>query len=215
MNLDTNLKIFGDCGCLLLWFGFCHFPSPLAILSKISRHTLTFEGAQYRYTAFVTKLGYAIDTRVFRWLDQCCSHPHRRTVNDCLLHFATSFDQVLTDSFHQTLPTAFKDLSPPPPSNPSQPNNAPHRSKRQRLYPHYNKGKECLVNPKQIDAWIISPTDYRLKVMGKNLDSHPRIKQRPMCQRNHSKGYCFSDRVNRVTHIPSQDIEPTLQKLYL
>ena len=188
--------------------------SPL--LAKISRHTLTFEGAQYRDKAFVTKLGYAIDTRVFRWLDQCRSQTHRRTVNDSLLYFDTLFDQVLTDSFHQTLPTTFKEFSTPLPPDPERPqHDTSHRPKRQRFSSHPDKNKERLVNPKQIDAWIVSPTDYRLKVMGNFLDSRPRIQQRPMCQRYHSKGYCFSDCVNKVTHIPSQDIEPTLQKLYL
>ena len=186
----------------------------LPLLSKIARHTLTFEGAQYRDTAFVTKLGYAIDTRVFRWLDQCRSHPHRRTINDSLLHFDTLFDQVLTDSFHQVLPTTFKDFSPTTNPNPSITNESSQRPKRQRTHPPDDKNKERLVNPKQIDSWIVSPTDYRLRVMGKNLDNRPRIHQRPMCQRFHSKGYCFSDCVNRVTHTPSQDIDPTLQKIY-
>ena len=186
--------------------------SPL--LAKISRHTLTFEGAQCRDPSFVTKLGYAIDTRVFRWLDQCRSHTHRRTVNDSLLNFDSLFDQVLTDSFYQTLPTTFRDFSSPPPADLPNTTTATHRPKRARLSTNDDRLKERLINSRQIDTWIVSPADYRFKVMGKHLDDRPRIKQRPMCQRFHSKGYCFSDCVNKITHIPSQDIEPALQKLY-
>ena len=185
--------------------------SPL--LSKISRHILTFEGSQYRDNAFVTKLGYAIDTRVFRWLDQCRAASNRRTVNDSLLTFDTLFDQVLTDSFYQTLPPTFKDFSSPPVPQIIQNNHESHRSKRSR--PNDEQNKERVINTKQIDEWIVSPTDYRLKVMGKLLDARPTLNNRPMCQRFHSKGYCFTDCVNKSTHTPSKDIEPTVQKLYL
>ena len=183
------------------------------LLSKISRHTITFEGAQHRDKSFVTKLGYAIDTRVFRWLDQCRSHTQRRTVNDSLLNFDTIFDQVLTDSFHQSLPTTFKDFSTSTPGPPDQSPNETPRTKKARL--NHTDEKERITNPKQIDHWIVSPSDYRTKVMGKCLDARPRLNNRPMCQRFHSKGYCFSDCVNKNTHIPSMDIDPTTQKLYL
>ena len=183
------------------------------LLSKISRHTITFEGAQHRDKSFVTKLGYAIDTRVFRWLDQCRSHTQRRTINDSLLNFDNIFDQVLTDSFHQSLPTTFKDFSEPNPPSTHQPSNDTPRPKRARL--NTDDTKERITNPKQIDDWIVSPSDYRTKVMGKFLDARPRLNNRPMCQRFHSKGYCFSDCVNKSTHIPSTDIDLTTQKLYL
>ena len=74
-------------------------------------------------------------------------------VNDSLLYFDTLFDQVLTDSFHQTLPTIFKDFSTPLLLDPEQPqHDTSHRPKRQRFSPHFDKSKERLVNPKQIDA---------------------------------------------------------------
>ena len=190
--------------------------SPL--LERLSKHTITFEGAQLRDPTFVTKLGYAIDTRIFRWLDQCRTLKSRTQVNDSLLHFETLFDQVLTDSFIQNLPTTFQQFTPTPNQSNNQQSDTPqpdnHRAKRHRGLQHDNQHKERIINSKQIPEWIVSPTDYRNKIMGKNLEARPKIQQRPMCQRFHSKGYCFSDCVNKITHIPSEDIEPTTQRLY-
>ena len=189
--------------------------SPL--LSQLSRHTITFEGAQLRDSSFVTKLGYAIDTRIFRWLDQCRSSKSRTQVNDSLLNFETLFDNVLTDSFIQNLPSTFQEFTPSQPNQQTQTNNHQsdnHRAKRHRGLNTDNMQKERILNMKQIQEWIASPTDYRTKIMGKHLDSRPKIYNKPMCQRYHSKGYCFSDCVNKVTHIPSQDIDLNTQKLY-
>ena len=38
------------------------------LLSLISMHSITLEGYQLRNENFATKFGYAIDTRIFRWL---------------------------------------------------------------------------------------------------------------------------------------------------
>ena len=190
--------------------------SPL--LKKISQHTLTFEGAQCRDPQFVTKLGYAIDTRVFRWLDQCRALPNRVTINDNLLAFDTLIDQVLTDSFCQMLPTTFKDfsLSQTQPNH-SHPNASEHTNEqrpRKQRRTNTDTNKERIMNTKQIQEWIAPPEEYRQQFIGKFLDMRPRLNNKPMCQRFHSKGYCFSDCMNKTTHVPSQDIDLALQKQY-
>ena len=57
------------------------------MLQQLSLHTLTFEASQLRDKMFATKLGYAIDTRVFRWLQLCQNNKDRNLVNDSLLNF--------------------------------------------------------------------------------------------------------------------------------
>ena len=104
-----------------LWALSAFFFGPNSILSQrltlmmsiLAKYTLTFEGAQIRDNSFATKLGYAIDTRVFRWLDQCSANDDRHSVNDNLLSFNTLVDQVLTDSFIQHLPVTIKQISLP------------------------------------------------------------------------------------------------------
>ena len=190
--------------------------SPL--LERLAKHTITFEGAQLRDPKFVTRLGYAIDTRIFRWLDQCRALKSRTQVNDSLLNFDNLFDQILTDSFMQNLPTTFQEFSPTPTQNNHQQNDSSqmdnHRAKRHRGPNNDITQKERIQNPKQIQDWIVSPNDYRQKFMGKHLDARPKIQHRPMCQRYHSKGYCFSDCVNKITHIPSQELDTNTQRLY-
>ena len=40
----------------------------IEFIEKLNEHSITFEGFQIRDQDFATKLGYAIDARIFRWL---------------------------------------------------------------------------------------------------------------------------------------------------
>ena len=72
-----------------------------------------------------------------------------------------------------------------------------------------------VVNTKKIDDWLASdPKQYQEKFAGKNLKERPKLSGKSMCQRFHSKGYCFSDCFNKITHIPSQDLDKMSKKAY-
>ena len=58
------------------------------------------------------------------------------------------------------------------------------------------------------------PREYKEKFAGKNLKERPKLLGKSICQRFHSKGYCFSDCFNKVTHIPSQDLDETSKNAY-
>ena len=77
----------------------------------LSQHTLTLEAAQFRDKLFATKLGYVVDTRAYRWLQQCQAYDNRQEVNDNLIQFENIVEQVLTDSFIQILPVTFKQFN--------------------------------------------------------------------------------------------------------
>ena len=189
--------------------------SPL--MSKINDHLITFEAAQLRDPNFTTKLGYAIDTRVFRWLQQCQTQRDRRRVNGNLLGFEPIFDNVLTDSFVQNLPTTFRDFKHPPKVKEGievvNENDGQNPRKRMRPNNPQNENKK-VVNSSPIAAWMINNEDYNKAFAGRNLELRPKLKLRPMCQRFHSKGYCFDNCSNKSTHIPSEDIDKRTRDLY-
>ena len=187
------------------------------LLHDISVHTLTFEAAQLRDKLFATKLGYAIDTRVFRWLQLCRNSKDRNQVNDSLLNFSFLFNQVLTDSFLQLLPTTFKKFSSTQETDESDSDmdSAKPKSKRRKQIDRSEKSlKERVVNDKTIKTWIVSPKEYGTCFAARNLGDRPMLKGKPMCQRYHSKGYCFHDCLNKATHIPSKEIEDTIKVAY-
>ena len=188
------------------------------LMAKINDHLITFEAAQLRDPAFSTKLGYAIDTRVFRWLQQCQVQSDRNRVNDGLLGFDSIFDDVLTDSFVQYLPTTFNDFVPTKTKSErnsslaEEDSSTPNR-KRTRTNPTSTENKK-IINPNPITEWMVSNEDYNKLFAGRNLNLRPKIKLRPMCQRFHSKGYCFENCSNRHSHIPSNEVEKQTKDAY-
>ena len=189
------------------------------LLATISHHTLTFEAAQLRDNMFATKLGYAIDTRVFRWLQKCRTHKTRCDVNDSLLNFDTIIEQVLTDSFVQSLPITFKNFKTTQHDDSDEDSTDTRRNskKKRRRNNSYDtaKPKNVEVNPKTIATWLASDNEeYRRCFAAKNLRDRPVLRNRPLCQRYHSKGFCFDDCANKVTHVPSKDIEESIASTY-
>ena len=205
-------------GLTAFFFGHdCILAKRLApMMATISNHTLTFESAQFRDNTFATKLGYAVDTRVFRWLEQCRTFNDRSQVNDSLLDFNIIVDQILTDSFFQVLPLTFRKFVATDAGdneNSIAPNTSTsHRNKRTRNdTPTIDKR---IMNTKPIKSWQVSPVDFNKHMSMKNLELRVPFKGKFICPRFHSKGYCFDDCANKVSHIPSTDLDDNIQKVY-
>ena len=187
--------------------------SPL--MAKIQRHTLTFEGAQVRDPTFATKLGYCIDTRIFRWLEQCRNEIDRNDVNDSLLSFNLIIDQVLTDSFVQYLPSTFKSFTKPEEEKKDDDIQTITPTKRNRgddIQPRRERRAE--ENSQPIKDWIVSNDEYKRFFAGKFLKDRPIMSGKPLCQRFHSKGYCFSDCPNKITHVASSNLNTETKSAY-
>ena len=180
----------------------------IPLMAQIAKHTITFEGCQIRDNQFATKLGYAIDTRVFRWLQQCATTEDRESIDDSLLSFDSIIQQVLTDSFIQYLPVTFKSA---PKTHVEQKVDEPHH-KRARLTPEDKKRR--VENKAIIDEWVVTHERWGKLFAGKQFDHKPKLNNKPMCTRFHSKGYCFSDCYNGQTHIPSKQLDNTIKEAY-
>ena len=74
--------------------------------------------------------------------------------------------------------------------------------------------KEKVINNDPIKHWIVQQKEYSLHFAAKNLLERPMLKGKPMCQRFHSKGYCFPDCLNKTTHIDSATLDESIKKLY-
>ena len=180
----------------------------IPLMAQISKHTITFEGCQIRDNQFATKLGYAIDTRVFRWIQQCASTGDREMVDDSLLAFDSIIQQIMTDSFIQYLPLTFKSA----PQLPKNTQAEPTQQKRPRLANDDRKAR--VENEGKIEDWIVSHDTWGKLFAGKQLENRPNMNNKTMCTRFHSKGYCFSDCYNGTTHIPSTKLDSKIRDAY-
>jgi len=62
---------------------------------------------QTRDPSFCSKVGSAIDTSIFRWLEQWSRQEDRKAINDNIINFQPILDMVLMDSFVQQVPNSF------------------------------------------------------------------------------------------------------------
>ena len=178
-------------------------------MAKIQKHTLTFEGAQIRDTSFSTKLGYAIDTRIFRWLEECTISEERTSVNDSLLDFDRLMNNIMTDSFIQHLPVTFQLMHNKDNGEQNQ------AAKRLRVDDRHKKlEKARITNTKPIKNWIVPHETYKKEFAGKNIQFRPQLQGKDICQRYHSKGYCFDECPAKLTHVPSKDLDTKSKELY-
>ena len=77
-----------------------------------------------------------------------------------------------------------------------------------------NKNRK-IQNSIPINEWLVADAqEYKTKFAGKKLSDRPKLLEKSVCQRFHSKGYCFSDCFNKETHIPSKDIDNVTKEGY-
>ena len=100
-----------------IWWGYSAFffgdksklPKYLAeLIELIALHCITFEAQHINDHKTFTKFGYQVDTRVFRWLQQCEMNSDREKVDGMLINFKPLINAVLNDQFYQQLPKTFK-----------------------------------------------------------------------------------------------------------
>jgi hypothetical protein len=207
---NHQFKIWWGCGSVL--FGDkSKFPDAIAdLLHLISKHCITFEAHQLNDNNFFTKFGYQVDTRVFRWLQQCESCADREEVDDTLIDFQPLVQSVLNDQFIQNLPCTFKSDKSPDPRTQLDSN----RKKNKRKSNENQEESRMQRNTSPINDWIVPKEVYQKKFAGKHLQNRPVFKNRQMCHRFHSKGHCFSDCINAVSHIPSADLDNQTKSSY-
>ena len=184
----------------------------ITLIERVKSHLTVLESAQHRDNLFVTKFCFALDTRFFRWMEQCKQAKDREDVNDQLLNFSTMLDSVLIDQFYQTLPSTMKLVS----DKPSHQTSAGVNSKPSKKQKTKNETEDRKVdNKKPVPAWICKESeDYREIFAGKNCTQRPKIGNFPMCVRFHTKGFCFSDCINKSSHLPSQDLPQNTKTSY-
>ena len=181
-------------------------------IESITENVLTFEHSQIRDTQFASKQCYTVDTRIFRWLQQCLRKNDRESVDDSLIDFKPIFASVLTDSFYQELPLA---ISEHPPSNNLDTENVKTGKRKRVVDDQEERNVIKVMNPKTNPDWMLKENEsYSELVSGKHVDKRPILHGKRMCPCYHMKGYCFNNCANKNSHIPSKDVDKNTAKAF-
>eukprot|EP00978_Attheya_sp_CCMP212_P014607 scaffold37341_cov51-Attheya_sp.AAC.3 len=152
----------------------------------IQSHLIEYEDRAAANTQFLSMLVYAADTRLYMWLKNCES---------------AALDQRDTE-----LPSCIRHAASPKGSrkstaadSDSDDEGAMKRSKK----PKKSSGEGSQVqNPDQIQDWVVSADIYKSKFAKKKLKKRVKWeKDRFMCVRFHTLGYCFDDCYNQSSHV--------------
>jgi len=178
----------------------------------IAKNTRRLESFQVRDKTFSSKIGYAIDCRIHRWLGECRMATDREQVNDSIIDFNILMEAILTDSFTQSLPVTLRLVTDKRKVDEDADDNARRRKKGKNDKEAPDSRK--VDNEEKIPEWIFSHEEYQAKVAGKFTKRRPDFKGKAMCPRFHSKGYCFNDCSNKVSHVHSKSLPSGTKKDY-
>ena len=176
----------------------------LKLRKQIKNNLTAFEAIQDRDPKFATSFGYGVDTRTYRWLQQCRDCTEREAVDDNLIDFTPMITDVLLDRFVQPLPSsiALIEYKGKRRNQDSATQNDDRRDKKVKEEDTPIK----VTNEDMINDWKLKDReDYKI-FAGQHVDLKPKIDGRFYCSRWHIRGYCFTNCKNNDTHIPSQSL---------
>jgi len=206
-----------------LWGLACFFFGPKSKLPSmlgdfiltIERHSLILEAKHMRDSDFCTKVGYAVDNRIFRWLENCGQYEERDAISDNMINFGPIMEEILFDKFHQILPLTFSIFNKRKKEEESPPTSSGNSQTPNKKIKKSPGDVQKIVNPSTIEDWLCTDgATYSAKFAGKNSEKRPKMHGTPICTRWHTKGYCFSNCNNISTHVPSTDLDQVATDKY-
>ena len=180
--------------------------SLLTLYASVKLRVTAFEAIQCRDQRFATSFGYGVDTRTYRWLQQCRDATDRESIDDTLINFAPMVTQVLLDNFIQPLPDSLALIEKKEKRKITENHNPLGDRDTRRPRRNQDDGTQKLNNPSMIDEWKLKANEDYSKFAGQHFELKPKIEERYCCARWHIRGYCFENCKNKVTHIPSQEL---------
>jgi len=181
-------------------------------ISQMENHALIIEAKHLRDPEFCTKLGYAVDNRIFRWLENCSLYEEREAVNDDMINFSPIMEEILFDKFHQMLPSTFSTFQKRKKDDEKAGDESSPAKKKQKKN---DQVQQKLANPSPIQEWLCTDgAQYSAKFAGRNTEKRPKLDGVPMCQRWHTKGYCFNNCKHIATHVPSTELDQSAKEKY-
>ena len=128
-----------------------------------------------------------------------------------MIEFGPIMEEILFDKFHQLLPSTFSTFQKrKKEEDVGEEVTSPLKKKNKK-----NEQNQKLMNPSPIQEWLCTDgAKYSARFAGKNMEKRPKLDGSPICQRWHTKGYCFSNCNHVSTHIPSTELDTISKTKY-
>ena len=187
-------------------------------LIKVHNHIIqnrtTYLSLSFQDKMFISKFLFAVDTRINLWLESCEESQMRDEVDDDLINFSEILSQVRVRNFDYKLPPSIRKVA--------ETNKDSKESARDRSPPlkkgKYNQDDQTSTrvnNDGKIDNWIHEQDAYDKTIRNSDaLKSRPKLGDTIMCHRFHSKGYCFDNCNNKLSHVNSSSLDKNTKKAY-
>jgi hypothetical protein len=177
-----------------------------SLANAIKTENIIFRGRIAANSDLPTKILYAMEIRIQRWLAECQKFSDHSMVNDCLISFDEIFEMVMNSSLNVILPPNF---IKPPPKNPSpEPNPTPGDDGKQKGRGKKRKSKDAakdhiIKNAAPISEFQLKESkDWRRNFAGKCLRDHPKWDHATfMCTHWWIRGECFINCNNKAGHV--------------
>ena len=158
-----------------------------------------------------TKILFAVDQELQRWLKDCKNSKLREEVEDEILDELSSIiSDVVRGRFYLDLPKSFKmeedkgdeKLGPVPKKPKIENNEVGNRLNNNNPNPDY-----CLLDGESFKKVFCGRNFFQRVPWDKNKNIH-------MCPRWHSKGYCFDNCRNIESHVPQAQVSAQMDTEY-
>jgi hypothetical protein len=175
--------------------------------TAIQTKKIIFKGHIATDSNLPTKILYAMEIRIERWLGECQKFGDCLMVNDCLVCFDEVFEMVvMNSSVNVTLPPNFIN---PPPKNPSTattvmpPGDDGKRKGGKKKKSDKVEGEHITKNAAPISEFLLKEGEiWKRNFAGKCSKDHPKWDNTTfMCARWHIRGECFVDCNNKASHM--------------
>ena len=163
----------------------------------------------------ITKVMYAVDTRIQLWLNDGRTATDREEMDDGIIDLALIVTSVLMDQLVVSLPSCLaptlrKPLEDDEPKSPIKKkkklkDNEDKKSKNKKVVNHHAPASFCLLVGE----------NYKSTFANKHVEARPMWNDNcKMCPRWYTLGYCFADCKHKASHVPGDEISADKKAAY-
>ena len=184
------------------------------LCQAVAQYKLMIKGKISSNPSLIAKIMYIVDSRTQLWLSCLQKAADREDVNDEIINFASTIDDIVLDKFNVVLPPVFTLTKVEKDEEDEQ----PKKKKKKKV----DKSGDDVGDRKAINKNV--PSEFKL-LEGesyKKVFAHNNIKERPkwkgdrtMCTRWWTHGICYTDCRNAESHVPTSELPADRKQAFI
>ena len=220
---DFSIHCKGLLGLSAIVFG---TPSLLTMALKafcesVENRRMTLKTKFHHDQTLITKIMYAVDTRMQLWLSDGRTASDREEMDDGIIDLPPIVTSVLMDQLVVSLPSSLTSTSRKPPEVEGEDEvlRSPRRKKKKVKDDEDKNSKDRKVVNHHAPASfrLLEGENYKSTFASKHVEARPMWDATSfckMCPRWHTLGYCFADCKHKASHVPGDEIPADKKAAY-